>query len=524
MNKTIVVAILGMFLLSSVAGFSATELKLRNTNGNTLYVGGSGAGNYSTIQGALADASDGDTIFVYDDNSPYVGGFVIDKSINLIGENRASTVIDGFMQDIPVIYTDKNKVTVSGFTIRNSPNYQGIRIIADEIIISDNIISDNSIGIEMSYLEGNNKIIGNQFLNNGLIGGGGDVNTISDNTVNGKPLVFLHEKSAMIIDNAGQVILEDCQTITVQNQIIHNATVGIRLSDCSNCDIINNIVTDNCEYGIDLINSNYNTIEGNTVTHTGINGICIWDSSNNDVLQNTVKSNYYGISLMADSNDNKVIGNSIENNDYIGLLLDGPLGIPTNCIIYHNNFIGNDYNVEISNCIYSQNTWDNGYPSGGNYWDDYTGKDNDDDGIGDTSYNICINNKDRYPFVAPKDWTATPNNPQISGTTNGKAGTEYTYTFFTTDPQGDNIYYYVEWGDGDILDWDGPYNSGQEITISHSWDTQGTYIIKCKAKDAGGHESGWETLNIKMPRNRSVYNAFFKLLKQFPLLQRLLKL
>jgi hypothetical protein len=66
---------------------------MQASKGKTLYVGGSGPGNYTKIQDAIDDASDGDTVFVYDDSSPYYKNMVIDKKINLTGEHRETTVI-----------------------------------------------------------------------------------------------------------------------------------------------------------------------------------------------------------------------------------------------------------------------------------------------------------------------------------------------------------------------------------------------------------------------------------------------
>ena len=62
-------------------------------DGNTLYVGGSGANNYTKIQNAINDAIDGDTVFVY--NGIYDGGIIVNKSIILQGENREDTFING---------------------------------------------------------------------------------------------------------------------------------------------------------------------------------------------------------------------------------------------------------------------------------------------------------------------------------------------------------------------------------------------------------------------------------------------
>jgi len=73
----------------------------------------------------------------------------------------------------------------------------------------------------------------------------------------------------------------------------------------------------------------------------------------------------------------------------------------TNNTIYHNNFVNNTEQVYISTHPSYANFWDNGYPSGGNYWSNYTGVDADNDGIGDEPYTIDANNTDRYPLIAP---------------------------------------------------------------------------------------------------------------------------
>jgi hypothetical protein len=112
--------------------------------------------------------------------------------------------------------------------------------------------------------------------------------------------------------------------------------------------------------------------------------------------------------------------------------------------------------------------------------------------------------------------------PTISGQISGKVGQNYQYTFKSTDPDGDQVYYYVEWGDGDIVDWDGPHDSGVEVAFSHTWNTPGDYQITCKAKDPYEAESDLVTLKVTMPRNRAMNNLFFNLFEKFPLLREVL--
>ena len=95
-----------------------------------------------------------------------------------------------------------------------------------------------------------------------------------------------------------------------------------------------------------------------------------------------------------------------------------------------------------------------------------------------------------------------PETPTINGPSSGRPGQNYDYKFKATDPNGDQVYYYVDWGDGNTVEWDGPYNSGQEITLSHSWDEKGTYTIRCKGKDVYDSEGLWGNLDITITKNR----------------------
>jgi hypothetical protein len=89
-----------------------------------------------------------------------------------------------------------------------------------------------------------------------------------------------------------------------------------------------------------------------------------------------------------------------------------------------------------------------------------------------------------------------------SGKINGKIGEEYYYITSTTGMNGDILYYYWDWGDGTNSDWIGPYNSGEEVNISHIWNKIGSYSIRVKAKNDKGYESEWSNpLSISMPRN-----------------------
>ncbi len=110
-----------------------------------------------------------------------------------------------------------------------------------------------------------------------------------------------------------------------------------------------------------------------------------------------------------------------------------------------------------------------------------------------------------------------PGIPIIDGQAKGKAGTEYEYTFVATDPEGDDLFYYIDWGDDTFEEWVGPCLSGVELKVRHTWNERGTYTIKAKAKDIYEEESDWGTLEVTMPKNKVAYHSLvFSLLERFP--------
>ena len=92
-----------------------------------------------------------------------------------------------------------------------------------------------------------------------------------------------------------------------------------------------------------------------------------------------------------------------------------------------------------------------------------------------------------------------PETPTIEGPPKGKAGTEYSYSFCSTDPDGDDIYYCIDWDDGTGEICIGPFPSGTCLVEKHTWASDGTYTIKCKAQDVNQAESEYGTLTVQMP-------------------------
>lgn len=226
--------------------------------------------------------------------------------------------------------------------------------------------------------------------------------------------------------------LTDRTNVTLMNANIEQFEAGIRLENSSDCNIVSNSILRNKD-GIDAHEfSMQNIISLNNITENDIWGIELWYAQNNMVLDNYLAGNAPvsyggGISLDWYSDNNTIVGNSLAQNS-VGMSLFSS----TNETIVHNNFESN--NRQVSYWVYIlPNTWDNGYPSGGNYWSEYTGTDDSrgpgqnitgSDGIGDT-YHPAIEsysfNLDMYPLMQPYGFNDTYGVhivPAAHGTTN----------------------------------------------------------------------------------------------------------
>ena len=220
------------------------------------------------------------------------------------------------------------------------------------------------------------------------------------------------------------IMLIDQTNVTIKNLQIINFNYGIQLKGSSNNTIFSNyiypiginlqgahnnvIIENNLEggdWGIGIVIDNYyeygnssgNHFLGNNITNQGV-GINSLVGSENVISGNRIKNcSIYGIFL--ESYPNGIVGNSFENNS-IGIFFSHGA---SNNTIYQNNFINNQKDMDDAHSIapwlyeISKNYWDDG--SRGNYWSDYTGVDNNGDGIGDTPHLIYENNQDNYPLM-----------------------------------------------------------------------------------------------------------------------------
>jgi len=279
------------------------------------------------------------------------GIYLESSSHNTIASNTVSNNDGG-------IYLDcSNHNTIAGNTVSNNDCGIGLLDEPSHNTIASNTISNNEFGIYW-YSSNNNTIANNTFILDGMFVLSLHYsynNTVTNNTVNGKPLVYLEGVSDYVVEDAGQVIAVNSNNITVENLNLSYATVGVEFWNTSNSKIINNTISNN-EFGICLDeSSNNNTIANNTVSNSD-NGIFLYYSTNNTIYFNNFINQVYSYSFSS-----RNIWNSTSKITY----------------------------------TYNGNTYTNYL---GNYWDDYTGTDTNNDGIGDTPYSID-GDKDNYPLM-----------------------------------------------------------------------------------------------------------------------------
>jgi 5'-nucleotidase/UDP-sugar diphosphatase len=185
--------------------------------------------------------------------------------------------------------------------------------------------------------------------------------------------------------------------VTIKNTYITGFLYGIFLNSSSNCTIDSNALTQCDQGGFWEESSTGNNITRNSIAYNHV-GILLTSSNNtNTIALNSIRNSPFGIMLTVSSN-NTIRDNTVANSTLGGVYLERA----NNNLIYHNNLLYNTPQAETSN---STNTWDNGYPSGGNYWSDYLARypnatEIDGSGIWNTTYVIDANNTDRYPLMS----------------------------------------------------------------------------------------------------------------------------
>jgi parallel beta-helix repeat protein len=320
--------------------------------------------DYPTIQAAIDNASAGDTIFVR--AGTYDGHIEIDKPLTLKGENNQNTTLrlqGASWGGIIGIHVIASNVTISGF----------------------HLISPKSTG-------------GNSVM--------------------------------LIVVDGRAATADNC--VIMDNVLEEYYTDALTLFGSHGDEVVDNVISSqdgSCTY---LMSSSNCLLMNNTLSGSEWTGIFLDFSSNNTVSNNFITNQIDSLGLACGaitigtySGDNTVMGNTLVNNDY-GVSC---WGYTQNNVIYHNNFVNNTQQAydELRSPQPPANFWDNGYPSGGNYWSDYHENDSfsgpyqnvtGSDGIGDTPLVIDAVSTDHYPRMSP--WKNPVGDVNMDGKVDGR--------------------------------------------------------------------------------------------------------
>ena len=316
-KKGVVISVILLFFSMSVIPSSGTIIEQSSRtllhNGNILYVGGNGTGNYTKIQDAINDSSDGDTVYVY--NGTYTENVIVNKSINLIGGNKHNTIIDGnFKDNVTKLISDG--IEINGFTIKNSISGEflsyGIGIYSSNNKITNNIILDNNFGIYIDDFSSNNNILDNIISSNFYYGIMLTSNYSLVNNSISYNKIFSNLLGIMCYRSYGNTFYH--------NEIKKNTESGIELLQAEKNTIIYNKISNNTYLGIYLVNSNDNNITLNNISNNGGRGIYLLYSYYNSIIKNNITNNELsGIFLNEDSKFNTITTNNISSNSHHGI-------------------------------------------------------------------------------------------------------------------------------------------------------------------------------------------------------------
>ncbi|MEE9152425.1 MAG: NosD domain-containing protein, partial [Thermoplasmata archaeon] len=297
------------------------------------------------------------------------------------------------------------------------------------------------------------------------------------------------------------------------NEIMNNE-YGIFLLYSSNNNISNNNIKLNNISGIGLYGSNNNMLLNNTISYNEVGGIVVTSSSSNNIISgNNLSFNLFGGIDLYSSSNTTITHNDVFSNTLQGIFIywSSGVNITNNTIssnsvgikswsssdnwIHHNNIVDNADQAEDDG---ADNHWDDG--SMGNYWSDYEGVDNNNDGIGDSPYIIDEDTQDNFPLMNALPDTLPPSILLISPANNSIIRPTTKIDFLISDFNIDSVEYTI--------------NSGTEKFLAPPYDiptttwADGTYTIEIYAKDSAGNENmKWFVFTIDAIKPAIVLNS-----------------
>ena len=335
------------------------EVQVAEASG-TIYIRADGS-----VQGTDKIVSGDNVTYTFTDN---INDSIVVERDNIVVDGAGYTLQGTGAGSIGMHLVFRNNVTIRDIEIKDF-QYGVILESSSDVTVSGSHITDNGVGGIQIYLSSNNMIFGNNITANNdygiAINYGSSNNSISENDVMANSL------SGILLTGSSY------NNSVFENNIKANNWEGIYASGSFNNYIYRNDIVNN-DIGIGHEASNYTSIVENNITANFYHGIYLYEYSNYNIVSgNNIISNGNGIWLSGFSNNR----------------------------FYHNNLVDNTQQVHVYITGYD-NTWDDGYPSGGNYWSDYVKRYPDAEelngsGLWDTAYVIDGNNQDRYPLMYP---------------------------------------------------------------------------------------------------------------------------
>jgi len=340
-NKAIIIGLalllLGVTIIPSIA--QETQKTLSPTlRGDWLYVGGSGSGNYSRIQDAIDNATDGDTVYVFP--GLYKEHIEINQSISLQGADSGTTIIDGESTNNDIITCVGTEVFISGFTLRNCSTTRSSVLInhTTNCTLYRTIISTAGYGITMRNAQ-NISIVNNmlqQTLNNttGYIAIRIDAcrySTVSQNNISSwKGGIFLHGTHLQItqntISNTYRGITDTLNSlpllvkyVTIDNNQLNQNKEAIVFHGSTDLSITRNLITNSTGVGINVNEDTYTTVRLQNVSikdniiSDSAEGIVSENSLNMSIEGNHILRNTLGLSFLYDQST-MVKNNTFQDN------------------------------------------------------------------------------------------------------------------------------------------------------------------------------------------------------------------
>jgi len=354
-----VLLFVGTCIIPAIA--QKTEKSLPASRGNWLYVGGSGPGNYTKIQDAIDNASDRDIIFVYSESSPYLENVIVNKSLQIRGENTISTMISASYGKVMHIVSDD--VLISGFSMTTTGHVYrvleiGIDVTGHNVNIRNVGITNTEFGIFLNTTQ-NITLLDSDLGSDGVLISGDELvnwntHTIVNTTVNNKPLYYMKDtQQGSIPLGSGQIILSNCSNMKILNQNLTLISGAIQLGFCTNITLENNSIWYSTHMAIHCYHSSHNSILFNILRNSSYLGIFLEESNNNIISHNTIADtqhqDYDETALyLYDSSKNLLSSNQIINSQAEGLILYNS----HDNIIIRNNMSCREFGIQQLNGLY----------------------------------------------------------------------------------------------------------------------------------------------------------------------------